>query len=131
MGYVQSHCVWYDAFGMREVVWLSVYVLKIVYFRSFSQLLYATFDSPTYFENFLSLFDIGTWWWFEHQQTQVWIALKRKADARLHFLCGSRALFTRPASIFFSKNNFKTGSYDTIHKFKNYFVTVFSVFSFQ
>ena len=29
----------------------------------------------------------------------------------------------------FSKNNFKTGSYDTIHTFKNYFVTVFSVFS--
>ena len=45
------------------------------------------------------------------------------------FLSGSRALFTRLASIFFNKNNFKIGSHDTIHTFKNYFVIVFSVFS--
>ena len=30
---------------------------------------------------------------------------------------------------FFQKNNFKTRSYDIIHIFNNYFVTVFSVFS--
>ena len=52
-----------------------------------------------------------------------------KADASLHFLYGFRVLFTRPASIFFRKNNFKTGSYGTIYTFKNYFVTVFLVFS--
>ena len=42
---------------------------------------------------------------------------------------GSRALFIRPASTFFHKNNFKTGSHSTIHTFKNYFATLFSVFS--
>ena len=31
----------------------------------------------------------------------------------------------------FDKINFKTGSHDTIHTFKNYFATVFLVFSFQ
>ena len=47
------------------------------------------------------------------------------------FFCGSRALFTRPASMDFSKINFKTKSHDTIHTFKNYFATIFSIFSFQ
>ena len=61
----------------------------------------------------------------------VWIALKRKADARLRFLCGSRALFTWPTSTFFSKNNFKIRSHDTIHIFKNYFATMFLIFSFS
>ena len=32
---------------------------------------------------------------------------------------------------FFQKNNFKIGFYSTIHTFKNYFITVFSVFNFQ
>ena len=45
------------------------------------------------------------------------------------FLCGSRALFTGPASTYFSKFFFKTGSHDIIYTFKIYFVTVFSVFS--
>ena len=45
------------------------------------------------------------------------------------FFSGSHALFIRPASIFFHKNNFKTGSHGTSHTFKNYFVTVFSVFN--
>ena len=42
---------------------------------------------------------------------------------------GSRALFMGPVTIFFRKNDFKTRSHGTIHTFKNYFVTVFSVFS--
>ena len=33
------------------------------------------------------------------------------------------------ASTEFGKINFKTGSHDTIHIFKNYFATVFSVFN--
>jgi len=37
----------------------------------------------------------------------------------------------RLASTFFYKNNFKTRSHGTIHTFKNYFTTVFSVFNFQ
>ena len=32
---------------------------------------------------------------------------------------------------FIQKKNIKNGSYDTIHTFKNYFVTVFSIFNFQ
>ena len=45
------------------------------------------------------------------------------------FLCGSRALFTEPASMDFNKFFFKTESHDTIHTFKNYFTTVFSIFN--
>ena len=35
----------------------------------------------------------------------------------------SRVLFTRPASTFSTKNNFKNGFHDIIHIFKNYFAT--------
>ena len=44
-------------------------------------------------------------------------------------LCGSRALFMESATTEFGKINFKTGFYSTIHIFKNYFATVFSVFN--
>ena len=44
---------------------------------------------------------------------------------------GSRALFTKHTNTFFNKNNFKTGSHDTIYIFKNYFTTIFSIFNFQ
>ena len=50
---------------------------------------------------------------------------------RACFLVKSRVLFTRPASMEKCKSNFKTGSHSTIHTFKNYFATMFSVFSFQ
>ena len=40
------------------------------------------------------------------------------------------ALFTGPTTTLFWKNNIKHGSHGTIHTFKNYFATVFSVFSF-
>ena len=43
---------------------------------------------------------------------------------------GSHVLFTGPTNIFFAKTLIKNGSHGTIHIFKNYFVTVFSVFSF-
>ena len=45
------------------------------------------------------------------------------------FLCGSRALFTGSTNTDFSKFFFKIGSYGTIHIFKNYFTTLFSIFS--
>ena len=54
---------------------------------------------------------------------------EKEKNARLRFFCGSRALFTGPASTDFSKIFFKNGSHDTIHTFKNDFATVFSVFS--
>jgi len=47
------------------------------------------------------------------------------AETAFSIFNGSRALFTRPASIFFSKNNFKTGFHNTIHTFKNHFATRF------
>ena len=46
------------------------------------------------------------------------------------FSCGSHALFTGPTSTMFCNFFFKIGSHDTIHTFKNYFTTVFSVFNF-
>ena len=44
------------------------------------------------------------------------------------FLCEQRirALFTRPTNITFSSIFIKTGFYDIIHTFKNYFATLFS-----
>ena len=53
----------------------------------------------------------------------------QEANIIFCFSSGSHALFMRPTSTLFRKKNFKTGSHDTIHTFKNYFVTVFSVFS--
>ena len=53
---------------------------------------------------------------------------------RLHLrLCfpRSHALFIRPASMKFGEFCFKTRSHDTIHIFKNYFITIFSAISFQ
>ena len=44
-----------------------------------------------------------------------------------HFFSGFRALFTELTSTFFSKNNFKIESHNTIHIFKNYFTTIFSI----
>ena len=41
----------------------------------------------------------------------------------------SHALFTGPTSTLFRKKKFKNRSHGTIYTFKNYFVTVFSVFS--
>ena len=61
----------------------------------------------------------------------VWILLKIESYACLcfFFFCGSRALFTGSTNMDFSKFFFKIGSYGTIHTFKNYFATVFSIFS--
>ena len=42
-----------------------------------------------------------------------------------------RALFTDPQIPLFSNFFIKNGPHNTIHKFKNYFATVFSVFSFS
>ena len=47
----------------------------------------------------------------------------------LHFP-ESRALFTGFASTEFDKCNFKIGFYNTIHTFKNYFVTAFLIIYF-
>ena len=46
-------------------------------------------------------------------------------------ISGSCALLTGFISTFFHKIFIKTRSHVIIHTFKNYFVTVFSIFSFQ
>ena len=45
--------------------------------------------------------------------------------------CTVYVLFTGPTTTLFRKKNIKNRSHGTIHPFKNYFTTVFSVFSFQ
>ena len=45
------------------------------------------------------------------------------------FLVGSCVLFTRYANMEKHKSNFKTAFHNTIYTFKNYFATMFSVFS--
>ena len=54
---------------------------------------------------------------------------EKQQNAHLSFFCGSHALFTGPASTSFNKFFFKTKSHSTIHIFKNYFITMFSIFS--
>ena len=61
----------------------------------------------------------------------VWTVASQARFARPVFFSGSCSLFMGPVSTFLKKkNNFKTGFYGTFHTFKNYFVTVFSIFSF-
>jgi len=45
------------------------------------------------------------------------------------FMCGFCTLFTRLVNMDFSKFFFKIKFYGTIHTFKNYFATVFSIFN--
>ena len=68
---------------------------------------------------------------FKNHQGWVWIATCLRCFVCLCFLYGFRALFTGLASTNFSKFFFKTGFYSTIHTFKNYFIIIFLVFSFQ
>ena len=76
----------------------------------------------------------------------IWIGLISCASAffilfflmhafQLETKCNIYALFIHclwdPQLLYFEKKKIKNGSHDIIHTFKNYFVTVFSVFSFQ
>ena len=49
--------------------------------------------------------------------------------SRCIFLVSHVHCLKDPQVLFFSKNNFKTRSHNTIHTFKNYFTTVFLIFS--
>ena len=72
----------------------------------------------------------------------VWIGLKLHLRfllflffqvVNVDFLCEQYicALFTVPQTSFFNNFFMKNGFHDTINIFKNYFVTMFSVFSFS
>ena len=52
-------------------------------------------------------------------------------SAFVDFSTVNSALFTYPQILLFNNFFIKNESYGTIHTFKNYFTTVFSVFSFQ
>lgn len=85
---------------------------------------------------FVHIFEISSWFFFFNNLiSQISVSLDTNAFAfvnGLYFLCGSHALFTESVSTDFSKIFFfKTGSHSTVLTFKNYFVIVFSVFSFQ
>ena len=50
----------------------------------------------------------------------------------MNLLCMRQlSLFTHCSSTVHAFKNIKNGSHGTIHTFKNYFVTVFSIFSFS
>ena len=68
---------------------------------------------------------------FGHYSPLVCIAtfFQKRVSMVLCHTNGSRALFTGPTNLFFSKNFIKNWSYGTIHTFKNYFATVFLIFS--
>ena len=53
-----------------------------------------------------------------------------QTQLRLAFFEGPTALFMGPVSTEKRKSNFKIESHSTIHTFKNYFATMFSVFNF-
>ena len=53
------------------------------------------------------------------------------AGDRNHCSCTVAALFTHCSSIIHAFKNIKNGFHSTIYTFKNYFATVFSVFSFK
>ena len=70
-----------------------------------------------------------------NDQGSIWIALHVQASAStfffflITFLVGSVHCLWDLQTSFFNKIFIKSGSYDTIHTFKNYFVTIFSVFN--
>ena len=47
----------------------------------------------------------------------------------MHCSCTIHTLFMGPTTTLFRKKNIKNGSHGTIHTFKNYFATVFSIFN--
>ena len=64
-----------------------------------------------------------------NEKCLVWIQNAFAFVLALCFLYGTCALFMKLASMDFNKFFFKIGSHGTIYTFKNYFATVFSVFS--
>ena len=79
-------------------------------------------------------FNLG-WVWNRHAPTfflsheQCTRPIEKITDMCLHFFYGSCALFMEPTNMNFSKFFFKIGSYGTIYIFKNYFITIFSIFN--
>ena len=57
------------------------------------------------------------------------LVVEKRISAGKWPVSGSHALFTDPQTSLFNNFFTKNGSHGTIHTLKNYFVTVFSVFS--
>ena len=74
-----------------------------------------------------STFLVTLFFFFFFQRVWIATALFMHVDS----LCKRQsALFTGPTTTLFKKKNIKNGYHGTIHSFKNYFATMFSVFSF-
>ena len=63
------------------------------------------------------------------QLAYVWIELKSVFSCVMCFLMGPVHRSRDPQVLYLAKKNFNTRSYGTIHTFKNYFATIFAVFS--
>ena len=61
----------------------------------------------------------------------VWTEMKSNQNTHVYFFCESRTPFMGLVSTDFNKFFFKIRSHSTIHTFNNYFITIFSIFSFQ
>ena len=106
-----------------ESRWIEVYTFFLTLLHDF---MFCCYSFSLYHNFYLFYLSINVL-----QLVHVWIQSLRLRLCTPCVLCGSRALFTKSANTSLSKNNFKIRTYNTIHTFKNYSVTVFTVFSFQ
>ena len=60
---------------------------------------------------------------------QLFFFFLKRVSVALCYTNGSRALFTGLTNLFFQQLFIENESYDTIHTFKNHFITVLSVFN--
>ena len=68
---------------------------------------------------------------FHALYTRPITTLTVKFPLKLHYSVGPMHYSRDPQASFFNKIFIKNGSHGTIHTFKNYFATMFSIFSFQ
>ena len=101
---------WTKQSRTREIV--TVWIRPLAYTFSFQRVSALFFFIFFFSFSFFFFFGSRTCWLFVREQC-------------------IRALFTDLQISFFNHLFIKNGSHDTIHTFKNYFTTVFSVFSFQ
>ena len=113
----QSVNNWHNYFTLYKAYISENYTLLPVYVSFHSQLngSYQLWGKETYTDN-----RVFVW---------VWIALRMCVSAFCWKMVGLMALFTDPQKSSKHKFQYKFESYSTIHTFKNYFVTVFSVFN--
>ena len=106
-------------------IYLNIILLQCFQFSIFIKISYIQTDL---------MYSFGYWWKSSVLHLHFLLLLFFFRCTFLWLWCvssGSRALFTRPTNLFFTKTFIKNRSHDTIHIFKNYCVTMFSIFSFS